>query len=193
MDMFMFMNDDDDDVRPRASPAAAAGTAARNNKKKTKEPGGKSAAAKEKKRSTAAKQRPFKKRAGKSPVQAAKPPAQAAKSAAQAAKRPAKAAHLAKSPVPTRRCGGLHNAISYGSDCSGMGTDSVAMRRIFGVSNARHVFASDVEASARRVIRGNYPPERMYKNMQGRKQLRRGEVDVYTAGLPCSLTCQICA
>lgn len=198
MDMSMFM--DDDAPAPRASPAAVAGATSRNEtrKKGKQAPAGKSAAAKEKKkkapagRSAAAKLRQCQKRGcpASSAIQAAKPPVRAAKAPVpvRSANRPGKTAHLAKSPVLTRRRGG--NAVSYGSDCSGMGTDSVAMRRIFGSGGARHVFASDVEASARYVIRSNYRPERLYKNMRDRKRLRRGEVDVYTAGLLCRLTCQ---
>ena len=204
--MFSFMDDDDDYLPTRASSAAAAGAggrqekkkkkvpaagksaAARTKKMKKKLPAGKSAAAKAKKmekklpagRSAAAKSAAAEKRPCKKRGRPASSPVQAAKSPVQAAKRPGKAAHR----------GGSAHAVSYGSDCSGMGTDSVAMHRIFGKGSARHVFASDVDSSARYVIRRNYPPERMYKNMRGRMELRRGAVDVYTAGLLCSLTCQ---
>ena len=192
----MFMDDAGDVPPPRASSAAAAGAGGRQAKnKKKKVPAGKSAAAKAKTmekqlpagrsaapKSAAAEKRPCKKRGRPaiSPVQAAKSPAKAAKSPVQAAERPGKAAHRS----------GSDKVVSYGSDCSGMGTDSVAMHRILGSGRARHVFACDVEASARYVIRRNYPPERMCKNMRDRRQIRRGDVDVYTAGLLCSLTCQ---
>lgn len=72
--------------------------------------------------------------------------------------------------------------ITYGSDCSGMGTDSLAMRRILG-DRAQHVFACDSSKAARHVVLRNFRPRHWFEDVRCPKRLlAKLKVDVYTAG-----------
>ena len=79
------------------------------------------------------------------------------------------------------------NVITYGSDCSGMGTDSVALRRAALPGQLlKNKFACEKSAVARRVLRrGKCPPDVLYRDLTSPKRLRQSTVDFYTAGPPC--------
>ena len=49
----------------------------------------------------------------------------------------------------------------------------------------RHVFASEVDNTARRFILGNFTPERMYGDIRERDNSRVPHVDLYVVGFPC--------
>ena len=76
--------------------------------------------------------------------------------------------------------------ITYGSDCSGMGTDSIALRRAaLPGQTLKNEFASETSAVARRVIRhGRNPPAFLYRDLRSAGRQQAGSVDVYTAGPP---------
>lgn len=72
--------------------------------------------------------------------------------------------------------------IRYGSDCTGMGTDSLAMRRILG-DKAQHVFACDSAKAARYVVLRNFRPRHWFEDARSPKRLlAKLKIDVYTAG-----------
>ena len=68
--------------------------------------------------------------------------------------------------------------LKVGSDCSGMGTDVIALRRL-GLQ-VNHVFSSDTSVHCRKVLEslGLKPSLAMKPN-------EAPEVDLYTCGFPC--------
>jgi hypothetical protein len=69
------------------------------------------------------------------------------------------------------------------SDCSGLGTDGVALRRL-GVPH-RVVFASDISSAARAVLAGGEnPPDLIHDDMRSKKS-SVDPLDLYSAGFPC--------
>lgn len=76
-------------------------------------------------------------------------------------------------------------SITVGSDCTGLGTDEIAMRRVLGL-DCHNMFASEINAVARRLLVENaHRPAKVYQDITS--VARRGApfVDVYTAGFPC--------
>lgn len=54
------------------------------------------------------------------------------------------------------------------------------IRRYFG---SRHVFACEVDSVARQVLRANWRPRKLYKDIRTRRRVKA--VDLYIAGFPC--------
>lgn len=77
------------------------------------------------------------------------------------------------------------NIITIGSDCTGLGTDEIAMRRVLGLDCA-NVFASEIDEVARRMlIATRHAPATMYEDITSAARRQAPHVDVYTAGFPC--------
>ena len=75
--------------------------------------------------------------------------------------------------------------ITIGSDCTGLGTDEIAMRRVLGLK-CDNVFASEINAVARRLlIAGSHAPAMTYEDITSTARRQAPHVDVYTAGFPC--------
>jgi len=75
--------------------------------------------------------------------------------------------------------------ITIGSDCTGLGTDEIAMRRVLGLE-CNNVFASEINPVARRLLIANgHAPAKMYEDITSAARRQAPQVDVYTAGFPC--------
>jgi len=73
--------------------------------------------------------------------------------------------------------------LTIGSDCSGVGTDSVALQRL-GIPH-KVMYASEIEESARRVLsQGQVPPQQIWDGIQKRPAMKE-PIDIYSAGFPC--------
>lgn len=76
----------------------------------------------------------------------------------------------------------FRSGINIGSDCSGMGTDCVAMRRL--KLPFQNLFASDSVKSCRDLLRADqHAPKRLLKDARNNKH--KCKVHLYTAGIPC--------
>lgn len=61
----------------------------------------------------------------------------------------------------------------------------MALRRLLGRGGLRHRFSSEINASARQVLRANFRPDILYKDLRTRHLPSVPEVDLYVAGFPC--------
>ena len=77
--------------------------------------------------------------------------------------------------------------ITYGSDCSGLGTDSIAIHRAaLPGQSLKNEFACESSPFARRVLRhGKCRPALLFRDLKSAGRQKAGSVDVYTAGPPC--------
>ena len=77
--------------------------------------------------------------------------------------------------------------ITYGSDCSGLGTDSIAIHRAaLPDQSLKNEFACESSPFARRVLRhGKCRPALLFRDLKSAGRQKAGSVDVYTAGPPC--------
>lgn len=99
--------------------------------------------------------------------------------ASSVAKSPSSLA-LATAASPSQRI------VTYGSDCTGLGTDSIALHRILPRSRCKCLFASETSKVSRRLLRKVWKPAKLYKNMNAAsRQNAQPVVDVYTCGPPC--------
>lgn len=72
--------------------------------------------------------------------------------------------------------------LSFGSDCSGLGTDAIALRRL-GVA-CRNVFACDTDPGAQQILK-QHKPNAVYSDIYAADRRGAPSVDVYVAGPPC--------
>ena len=73
--------------------------------------------------------------------------------------------------------------LTYGSDCSGYDGAAIAFE-LLGI-DTDHVFSSEVDAKARKVLKYNHIIKRVYNDVTARDNKKTPFVDVYTAGFPC--------
>lgn len=73
--------------------------------------------------------------------------------------------------------------LRVGTDCSGLEAPLIALDQL-GVKY-EHIFSSEVNASARRVITKLFRPNIMYSDMTTRDNSIAPEVDLYVCGFPC--------
>jgi site-specific DNA-cytosine methylase len=81
------------------------------------------------------------------------------------------------------RSSGARRRLSVGTDCSGLEAPLVALRRL-GMS-FRHEFSSELCSTARRVLRANFRPRRLFRDLTSRSISETPRVDLYVAGFPC--------
>merc|ERR1719277_1015304 len=73
--------------------------------------------------------------------------------------------------------------VSLATDCSGMETPAMALKSL-GVP-VDHLFACDVNASAKKTIMANFPPKTFYDDLTKRDNAKAASADLYVAGFPC--------
>jgi len=73
--------------------------------------------------------------------------------------------------------------IKVGTDCSGIDTPIIAMKRL-GV-DFNHVFSCEIDHHARHAVEHNFSPEIMYKDITTRDNKTAPYVDLYVCGFPC--------
>ena len=78
---------------------------------------------------------------------------------------------------------GRLRAIYVGTDCSGMEAPLVALRQL-GI-RFKHRFSCENDRHARTVLRANFAPDILYRDIRARSVCNSPEVDLYVAGFPC--------
>ena len=73
--------------------------------------------------------------------------------------------------------------LTVGTDCSGMDMPIIALEHL-GIPY-RHVFASEVDPTARRFILDKFTPEHIYGDIRERGNEKAPHVDLYVAGFSC--------
>ena len=69
------------------------------------------------------------------------------------------------------------------TDCSGMEAPLVALRQL-GI-RFKHRFSCENDWHARTVLRANFAPDILYRDMRARSVCNSPGVDLYVAGFPC--------
>jgi DNA (cytosine-5)-methyltransferase 1 len=72
--------------------------------------------------------------------------------------------------------------IKYGSDCSGIEAPYIALMKVLSKKDIQHIFASDIDAHVRDMIKANYNQAALYNSVAERPHTY---VDFYFAGFPC--------
>ena len=92
------------------------------------------------------------------------------------------------SELVTPSADGHQSTVStYGSDCSGLGTGSIAIHRAaLRGQSLKNEFACESSPFARRVLRhGRCRPALLFRDLKSAGRQKVGSLDVYTAGPPC--------
>jgi site-specific DNA-cytosine methylase len=79
--------------------------------------------------------------------------------------------------------GAVARPLLVATDCSGLGSPLLAMRRM-GV-RFHHLWASDIDKDARKMIREHGPPDRLYRSIYDHEREQLPTPDVYIVGFPC--------
>ena len=90
---------------------------------------------------------------------------------------------LSRSCESERPCKQKSSRLVVGSDCSGLGGANLALE-LLGIP-FMEAFASDISATARKIIHCNYRPEVIYEDVSKRNIEDVAKVQLYTAGFPC--------
>lgn len=75
--------------------------------------------------------------------------------------------------------------VTVGTDCTGIGTPIYALTNL--VVNFKYEFASDIDESARKMIKANLDPKILYGDIGLRDNKLAPDCDVYITGFPCQL------
>eukprot|EP00442_Polarella_glacialis_P036748 CAMPEP_0115067410 /NCGR_PEP_ID=MMETSP0227-20121206/11373_1 /TAXON_ID=89957 /ORGANISM="Polarella glacialis, Strain CCMP 1383" /LENGTH=380 /DNA_ID=CAMNT_0002453471 /DNA_START=59 /DNA_END=1201 /DNA_ORIENTATION=- len=77
----------------------------------------------------------------------------------------------------------LNRSIKVGTDCSGMETPLMALKRLR--VGYEHQFSCDIDKHVKTTIEANCPPKVWYDNLMTRDNDTAPAVDLYLAGFPC--------
>ena len=93
----------------------------------------------------------------------------------------------APSTLPSSSSYSGRAVVTIASDCSGLGSDLLALKKFHRHSHIRHLFASDSSKQCRQVLRQTSPkPEQIFHDCSSKKRrCMTGSVTIYSAGPPC--------